>query len=184
MYRGLGKLFAIFFKLGATTFGGGYAMLPLMYQELCEKHDYVPEEEMSEMIVVAQSMPGVMSVNCATQVGYKLYGKLGAFICSLGVVIPSYLIIVLLAGLLMQINDNLHVLHAFSAIRAVVAGMIVAAAYKMFLQIKQDHRQIFLMIVAFLCAILLDINPFIFVIIGAIIGYAMTAKTAKGENKK
>ena len=72
------RLFAIFFKIGAFTFGGGYAMLPIIYRELCEERNILPENEMEEIVVLSQAMPGALAVNCATQVGYKLYGKKGA----------------------------------------------------------------------------------------------------------
>ena len=177
MYQGLMKLAWIFFKIGASTFGGGYVMLPLIYRELCEKNQYIPEDEMSEIVVLAQAMPGAMAVNCATQVGYKLYGKFGAMVCSLGMVLPSYLIIVLLAGLIMQFSDNTYVNNGFTAVRAVVAGMIAAAAWKMFLQIKKNKVQIFLVIISFLCAVFLEINPFFFVIAGGIVGYIISRRS-------
>lgn len=176
MYQGLGKIFWIFFKIGGSTFGGGYVMLPLIYRELCEKNQYISEEEMSEMVVLAQAMPGAMAVNCATQVGHKLYGKLGAAVCSLGMVLPSYLIIVFLAGIIMALSGNIYVTNGFTAVRAVVAGMIAAAGWKMFLQIKKNKIQVALTVLSFACAILLDVNPFVFVIAGGIIGYFLSRK--------
>ena len=74
--NGLFKLFLIFFKIGAFTFGGGYAMLPIIYRELCEERDIIPQAEMEEIVVLSQAMPGALAVNCATQTGYKLYGNL------------------------------------------------------------------------------------------------------------
>ena len=174
--QGLGKLFFIFFKIGAFTFGGGYAMLPIIYRELCEKNQYFPEDEMEEIVVLAQAMPGAMAVNCATEVGYKLYGKFGAVICALGVVLPSYLIIVLLAGLLLTYSDNKYVLGAFAAISAVVAGMIAAAGVKLFKPIAKDKVRIAGMAATIVLYLLTGANPIFFIICGGILGYVLSKK--------
>lgn len=173
---GLLRLFAIFFKIGAFTFGGGYAMLPIIYRELCERRNILPESEMEEIVVLSQAMPGALAVNCATQVGYKLYGKKGAVICTLGVVLPSYLIIVCLAGVLLKYNDNHYVIGAFNGIRAVVVGMILAAAVKMFKPIAKDKIGIIIMVATVIAAIFIDINPIFFIVIGAVAGYLIAQK--------
>jgi len=174
--KSLGRLFLIFFKIGAFTFGGGYAMLPIIYRELCESNNYVPQEEMEEIVVLAQAMPGAMAVNCATQVGYKLYGKLGAIICALGVVLPSYLIIVFLAGLLIKYSSNPYLIGAFSGIRAVVAGMILAAGVKMFKPIAKNKVQIVIMLIAFAAMIAIEVNPIVFIVLGGLVGYIISGK--------
>lgn len=173
---GLLRLFAIFFKIGAFTFGGGYAMLPIIYRELCEERNILPESEMEEIVVLSQTMPGALAVNCATQVGYKLYGKKGAAVCALGVVLPSYLIIVCLAGVLLKYNDNHYVIGAFNGIRAVVVGMILAAAVKMFKPIAKDKTGIIIMLVTIVAAIFIDINPIFFIVAGGLTGYLLASK--------
>lgn len=174
--KSLGKLFLIFFKIGAFTFGGGYAMLPIIYRELCENRDYIAEKDMEEIVVLSQAMPGALAVNCATQVGYKLYGKKGAVICALGVVLPSYIVIVCLAGLLLKYSDNHYLIGAFNGIRAVVVGMILAAAVKMFKPIAKDKLGIIIMITTIIAAVVIDVNPIVFILIGGIIGYIVTSK--------
>ena len=174
--NGLFKLFLIFFKIGAFTFGGGYAMLPIIYRELCEERDIIPQAEMEELVVLSQAMPGALAVNCATQTGYKLYGKLGAVVCALGVVLPSYLIIVCLAGVLLKYNDNHYVIGAFNGIRAVVVGMILAAAVKMLKPIAKDKIGIAIMLATVIAAVIIDINPIFFIIVGGIIGYIVASR--------
>ena len=92
----LWKLFWIFFRIGAFTFGGGYVMIPIIQHEISEKHKLIDEVDLSEILVIAQSLPGMMAVNAATSVGFRLKGKVGAIVCALGVALPSFLIIVFL----------------------------------------------------------------------------------------
>ena len=91
-------LFITFFKIGATTFGGGYAMLPIIKREVVERHGWISEEEFVDVLAVAQSSPGAVAVNSAVFIGCKLYGYLGAFVALLGSVLPSFLIILLIAA--------------------------------------------------------------------------------------
>ena len=109
----LWKLFWIFFRIGAFTFGGGYVMIPIIQHEISEKHHLIAEEELSEILVIAQSLPGMMAVNAATSVGFRLKGKTGAVVCALGVALPSFLIIVFLANLILRYSSNPHVMGAF-----------------------------------------------------------------------
>ena len=92
----LWKLFWIFFRIGAFTFGGGYVMIPIIQHEISEKHKLIDEADLSEILVIAQSLPGMMAVNAATSVVFRLKGKVGAIVCALGVALPSFLIIVFL----------------------------------------------------------------------------------------
>ena len=169
----LWKLFWIFFRIGAFTFGGGYVMIPIIQHEISEKHKLIDEEELSELIVIAQSLPGLMAVNAATSVGYKLKGKKGALVCALGVALPSFLIIVLLANLILKYNDNPHVAGAFSWVRAVVVGMITAAAVKMGTPCLKNKRQLMLVALALLLAIF-EVHPIILILGGALAGWIMS----------
>ena len=177
----LWKLFWIFFRIGAFTFGGGYVMIPIIQHEISEKYKLMEEEELSELLVIAQSLPGVMAVNASTSIGFNLKGKTGAIICALGVALPSFLIIVFLANLILRYNDNPHLQGAFQWVRAIVFGMIAAAAVKLGKPCLKNGRQLVLIAAALLLAAA-DVHPVVLILGGAAAGYGMTRpeeKTAK-----
>lgn len=179
--KGLSDLFLIFFKIGAFTFGGGYAMLPIIYSELCEKRSLITKEEMDKIIVISQSLPGVMAVNCATQVGYQLYGAIGAIICTVGVTLPSMLIITLLAGIIMKYRTNPYVASAFFMIRAAVVGLITAAAFKMGKGLYRCPLQVVLMVLAIIFLAAAAFNPVLIIIGGGLVGLLVTRKDVRSK---
>lgn len=128
----LWKLFWAFFRVGIMTFGGGYAMLPMLQREIVEKNGWVTEEDMLNYFAVGQCAPGIIAVNAATLVGHKHRGVPGGIVASLGVVSPSILIIALIAGLLQNYAHIPAVQHAFGGMRAAVAALIAAAVIKLF----------------------------------------------------
>ena len=174
------QLFWIFFRIGAFTFGGGYVMIPIIQHEISEKHNLIPEDELSEMLVLAQSLPGMMAVNAATSIGYKLYGKKGALLCACGVALPSFLIIIFLANLILQYYDNPHLQGAFQWVRAIVVGMIAAAAYKMGKPCLHSKIQIGLMLLALVLAIV-KVHPVILILGGALAGWLLTRPDREGD---
>lgn len=178
----LWKLFWIFFRIGAFTFGGGYVMIPIIQHEISETYGLIEEEELSEILVIAQSLPGVMAVNAATSIGFRLKGKIGAIICALGVALPSFLIIVFLANLILQYSDNRHLMGAFSWIRAVVVGMVAAAAVKMGRPCAKNKKQMVLVLVAFFLTIF-HVHPILLILGGAWAGWLLTRdrKEADGQ---
>lgn len=169
----LWKLFWIFFRIGAFTFGGGYVMIPIIQHEISETHQLIGEEELSEILVIAQSLPGMMAVNAATSVGFRLKGKTGAIVCALGVALPSFLIIVFLANLILRYSGNPHVMGAFQWVRAAVVGMIVAAAVKMGKPCLHNKTQLGLVAVAFALAVL-EVHPVLLILGGALAGWLLT----------
>ena len=177
--QNLWDLFRIFFRIGAFTFGGGYVMLPLTLNEISENHQLIAPEELSEMLVLAQSLPGMMAVNAATSVGYKLHGKKGAVVCALGVALPSFLIIVLLANLILQYYDNPYLQGAFQWVRAIVVGMIAAAAYKMGKPCLRNKMQMGLVTAALVLAIV-KVHPVLLILGGAIAGWLLTRPDEEG----
>ena len=116
----LGSIFAVFAKIGAFTIGGGYAMIPLIEAEM-RKREWISEEDMPDIIVLAQSAPGILAVNMAIYSGYRLRGMKGAVAASLGAVLPSFVIILLIAMLFTGIKDNPTVMSIFRGIRPVPA---------------------------------------------------------------
>jgi chromate transporter len=121
-----GKLFAIFFKVGLFSFGGGYAMLPLIYQDI-QRFGLMPAEEFSNLVALSQMTPGPIAVNAATYVGFKSAGLGGAFFATLGVALPSLLIILLIAAFIDKFKSNPAVLAVLGSIRPATVGMIAAA---------------------------------------------------------
>jgi chromate transporter len=118
------KIFVSFFKIGLFTFGGGYAMVPLFRQELIEKRKYITEDELMDYYSIGQCTPGIIAVNVATFTGYKIQGAKGAVSATFAIVLPSLMIILLLAGVLKVLSDNQTVSHAFAGIRLGVIALI------------------------------------------------------------
>ena len=123
----LAELFMTFFKIGLFTFGGGYAMLPLLQAELARKKKWVTDEELMDYYCIGQSTPGIISVNVATFIGYKKAQSLGAVVATMGIIAPSLVIIMSLAHILNLYMDNPYVSHAFAGIRIVVVALIAEA---------------------------------------------------------
>ena len=120
------ELFTTFFKIGLFTFGGGYAMIPLIQREVIERRKWIEEKDFLDMLVLAQSTPGPIAVNTAVFVGYKIAGVLGAIMATLGTVLPSFIIILLLALFFAEVRENRYVDAAFRAMRPAVVALIVA----------------------------------------------------------
>ena len=121
------RLFLIFFKIGAFTFGGGYAMIPLIEYETAEKRDLIEKSEISDIVAIAESTPGPIAINSATFIGYRTAGVLGSAAATLGVVLPSFVIILVIAFFLRRLMEYKIVQYAFFGIRAGVLALIVKA---------------------------------------------------------
>ena len=120
------QLFITFFKIGLFTFGGGYAMIPLIEREVIAKKRWVEKQDFLDMLVLAQSTPGPIAVNTAVFVGYKSAGVAGAIMATLGTVLPSFIVILLLALFFAEVRENRFVDAAFRAMRPAVVALIVA----------------------------------------------------------
>lgn len=124
-------LFLTFAKVGVCTFGGGYAMLPILQREVVEKKDWATEGDLADYYAVGQCTPGVIAVNTATFVGSKLKGPAGGVIATLGVVFPSVVIITIIAAFLQQFAQIEWVAHAFAGVRAGVCALILSSVLKL-----------------------------------------------------
>ena len=118
------NLFLTFFRIGAFTFGGGYAMVGLIHREMVEKKKWIDDQEMLDVIAIAESTPGVIALNTATYVGAKVAGVLGAFVASIAVMLPSVIIISLISLAIEEFGSNKYVKWAFLGIRSAVAALI------------------------------------------------------------
>lgn len=125
--RSLWQIFGIFAKIGAFTIGGGYAMIPIIENEM-KKRGWIEESEIEDVVVLAQSAPGLLAVNMAIFTGYKLRGLKGAIVATLGAVLPSFLIILLVASVLQGFKDNPWVIKFFKGLRPVAVALILVPA--------------------------------------------------------
>lgn len=176
------ELFIVFLRIGAFTFGGGYAMIPLIQKEVCEKKKWLTEEDILEIVAIAESTPGPIAINAATFIGYRIAGFFGSFFCTLGVVLPSFLIITLISYVLKEFQEFRAVQYAFFGIRAGVLALLIKALYSMYKQMKKNAVSYIVAGLAFIFATFVDINV-LFVIIGcAVIGlvYSFIAKKKEG----
>lgn len=150
------ELFGIFFKIGAFTFGGGYAMIPLIEYETAEKRNLIDKQEISDIVAIAESTPGPIAINSATFVGFRSCGVLGSAMATLGVVLPSLCIILAIAFFLRKVIDYPVVQYAFFGIRAGVLALIVKAVVNFYKRADHGAFGITVMVAAFLWSAILD----------------------------
>ncbi|MBR0414673.1 MAG: chromate transporter [Clostridia bacterium] len=160
------ELFLIFLKIGAFTFGGGYAMIPLIQKEAAEKKGWIKKEDILEIVAVAESTPGPIAINAATLIGFRHAGFFGAFFATLGVVLPSFVIIVALTFIFEAFKNNRVVAYAFAGIRAGVLALLIHALYTMFKQTQKNAFSYIIMGAAFIAVAVFKVN-ILFVVIGA-----------------
>lgn len=168
-------LYRAFFTIGALTFGGGYAMLPMLERECVDKYGWTKREELLDYFAIGQCTPGVIAVNTATFVGSSERGVLGAAAATAGVVCPSLLIILVIALLLENFAHIPAVQHAFGGIRVAVAALIVNAVIKLISKNVKSPLAIALCVLAFIAIAFLSLSPVIVVLIAAIAGIAAKA---------
>ena len=129
-WRMIGSLFATFLKMGPFTFGGGYALIPVIEREIVEKRKWLQSEDVADIIAVSGSVPGAVAVNSATLIGYRIAGIRGALSALLGIFLPTFVLMIGLSLVYIQMKDNPKIEAAFLSIRATVVAMIVYAAIK------------------------------------------------------
>lgn len=168
----LWTLFAAFFRIGALTFGGGYAMLPMIEREVVDKHKWATMEEVMDYYAISQCTPGVIAVNVATFVGRKTKGILGGIVATIGVITPSVILISLISSLLQTFYENSFVKAAFQGIGVAVCAILVQAVLKIFRAGLVDKFTWGLAVVCFLTAWLLNISTIIIIVVAGIVGIA------------
>ncbi len=177
-------LFGLFFKIGIMTFGGGYAMLPMLERELVNKRGYVTMEEIMDYFAVGQCTPGIIAVNTATFIGFKRKGILGGIFATIGVVTPSVIIITLLASVLKLIAGNEIANSAFAGISVAVCALVIQAILKLMKTGIKDALTFGIALAAFLAMFFLDASPIIVIIISAVIGVIAKRLLDKSADKK
>ncbi|KPU42415.1 putative chromate transport protein [Oxobacter pfennigii] len=178
------ELFMVFFKIGAFTIGGGYAMVPLVQEEICNKKKWTTEEEFLDIIAIAQSLPGVFAINTAAILGYKLFGLPGVAVACLGGVLPSFIIILTIAMFFAHFTQYRVVELIFKGVRPAVVSLLAYAVFKLGKNVGVSKFNI---IIGALVVVLLlfKVHPIFIIIISGLIGVAIEYKGGKknvGEN--
>ncbi len=173
------KLFGTFAVVGVTTFGGGYAMLPALQREVVEKRGWADDEEIMDWYAIGQCTPGVIAVNTATFVGQKQAGVIGGIVATLGVVFPSLVIITIIAAFIQNFAHLPAVQSAFAGIRVCVCVLILNAVVKLWKKSVIDWKTLLIFIAVFLCSVLLDISPVIYVVLAALAGIVIKELEAR-----
>ena len=163
-------LFLTFARIGGLTFGGGYAMLPILQREVAENKKWATEEELMDYYAIGQCTPGVIAVNVATFIGYKMAGFIGGVIATLGVVTPSVVIITLIAAFLSNFADLPIVIQAFNGVRVCVCVLILNAIIKLSKKSVVDKLTFAIFIAVSLLSIVTSLSPIIYIIISGLIG--------------
>lgn len=180
----LHELFWTFFKIGAFTIGGGYAMIPLMEQEIVDKRKWLNKEEFMDTMSLAQSMPGVFAVNMATNIGFRTRGFVGAFTAIMGNVLMPILLILVLAIFFRQFSDNPIVESIFKGIRPAVVALIAAPVFNMAKTAKISWSNFWIPVAATLLIWLLGISPVIIILVAGLGGFIYGKIKNRKEAKK
>ena len=175
------ELFWAFAKVGVMTFGGGAAMLPILQREIVEKRQWAAEEELVDYYAIGQCTPGIIAVNTATFIGQKRRGVSGGIVASLGMVFPSLVIIMLLAGLITNFAELQWVKSAFAGIRACVCVLIFNAVTKLWKKAVTDKASLVLCLLVFVLSVFLDLSPVLFVVLCAAAGIFVTKVGLRGK---
>ena len=175
----LWDLYRAFFTIGGLTFGGGYAMLPMLEREIVEKHGWSTKDELLNYFAIGQCTPGIIAVNTATFVGYKTKGIAGGIAATLGVISPSIVIIVLIAMLLENFMDILWVQHAFAGIRVCVCVLIFNTVLKLARKAIVDWKTVVIFLIIVVGSLLTDLSPVVFVLFAALCGIVIKGLEAK-----
>ena len=178
------KLFITFLKIGAFTFGGGYAMIPLITRETVFRSRWITETDILDIIAIAESTPGPIAVNTATFVGYKIAGVGGAFFSTLGVVLPSFVIIYAISFILNIFEALKPVQYAFNGIRAGVLALLIKALVSMYKQCPKGLMSYILMGGSFIAAVFFDINVLLIILVCAVTGILSAVYAKKKEGDK
>jgi len=181
------RLFLTFLKIGLFTFGGGYAMLPLIHNDVVENKNWITDDEMVDMLAISESTPGPFAINAATFVGYRMGGIAGSAAATAGIVLPSLLIIIILSFLFDAFRSNPWIDAAFSGIRAGVVVLIINAVLKLASKMTWKIFYIFLAAATFALSVFFDFNVIYMLLASGVIGLVyslMTSSRMDGGAKK
>lgn len=178
------ELFRIFFKIGAFTFGGGYAMVPIIRNEVVKKQGWLQDEDFMDMLAIAQSMPGPIALNTALFVGNKRKGFKGSLFSAAGIILPSFIVILLIAVVFTQFREYPVVERIFRGIRPAVVALIVAPLFALGKSAGITRKNIWIPIVVALAVWLLHISPIYIVFTSILLGLIYLAYLKKNLKKR
>ncbi|WP_018108772.1 chromate transporter [Bacteroides propionicifaciens] len=165
------QLFRIFFKIGAFTIGGGYAMVPIIENEIVTKRQWISKQDFVDLLAIAQSAPGILAVNISIFIGYKLKGVKGAIVSTLGTVLPSFIIILMIAMFFQSFKNNIYVEKMFKAIRPAVVALIAAPTFSMAKTARISKYTIWIPVVSALLIWLMDVSPVWIIAVAGVGGF-------------
>lgn len=177
-------LFVTFAKMGAVTFGGGYAMLPILQRTVVDEKKWATEEEILDYYAIGQCTPGIIAVNTATFIGFKTKGILGGIAATLGVVFPSVVIISIISAFLKNFADIAAVQHAFAGIRVCVGVLILNAVIKLWKGAAKGKITAAIVIICMLISAFIGLSPVFMVIVAGVIGFFFGDRVQKAEKKE
>ena len=175
----LWQLFFSFFKVGMFTFGGGYAMIPLLQAELVDRRKWISESDLMDYFSVGQCTPGIIAVNVATFCGYKMKAKTGAAAATFGIVAPSMILIMLIASVLRNFWDNPYAAHAFAGIRIVVVALIAETLISFWKKGIRDKTGLGIFIVSFGLLMGLKVSPAVIVLLAVSFSVVLQKRRCK-----
>lgn len=184
------ELFLAFLKIGAFTFGGGYAMIAILQSELVQKKNWIGEEEFLDIVAVAESTPGPIAINAATYIGYKRAGVLGSAAATVGVVVPSFVIIYAISLFFDAFIALTVVKNAFRGIQAAVVYLILAAGVRMLKKLRRDPVSVTLLALTVVCMVTLSIlavsfSTIFYILLGGLVGFVVwLCRRMKGGDAK
>lgn len=165
------KYFSTFFRIGLFTIGGGYAMIPLIHEEVVEKNEWISEEDFLDLLAISQSLPGVFAVNMAIYIGYRLRGMRGALAMSMGAVLPSFLIILSIALFFRRFRGNEVVESVFLGIRPAVVALIAVPVFKLSKASGIGWRTAWIPMLSALLIWLMGVSPVLIIVVAGVSGY-------------
>jgi len=170
-------LFLTFFKIGAFTLGGGYAMVPLLEREVVDKHEWLSKENFMDIMAVSQATPGLFAINMASHIGNKIGGVKAALVCSIGVALPSIISILLIAMFFTAFKGNIYIEKIFRGIRPAVVALIVSPCFSMARTAKLDKGTIWIPIVACILIAAFGVSPIWIILIAIMLGFIVGKMT-------
>lgn len=178
------KIFVTFFRIGLFTFGGGFAMIPLMEREIVDNHGWIEKDKFIDAISITQSVPGAVAVNLSIFFGYNLAGFIGALVATIGVVIPSFIIILIIAAGFNKFSENPVLNNIFKGIRPAVVGLVLYAGIKLAKNINWSWKLALTFILVFIGNTFLNLSPITIVITVIIIGSIVSINKYRSISKK
>lgn len=173
------NMFWTFFKIGAFTFGGGYAMIPLIETEVVTKKKWLSKEDFLDIIVISQTFPGALAVNSSIFIGYRINGFLGAIIGLLGCILPSFFIILCIAVFFIKFRDYYYVDLIFKGISGAVPMLVLIAVVSLSKSLKKNYANLFIILVSMASILFFNVHPVIVILLSGLYGVVFLGKKVK-----